>query len=282
MTDFQTQNHALDSLQTPRDLDKTGFPQFGRLPQEIQNAIWKEALQAEAQKIVLHDFETGGIYLSQDLVSSISQANSASNTIANEFYNVRLRVFGMLHILLGRYYSETNSPIPACDLEYDYESLTRPRRHKRGVVRLNLEYATMMVGFDPYQVSYDDGWWNIGLPRDSEALQSKLYKGMTYAEENKVFKEHYHLWATGGRPCRDEDVPAWVTNCHVTSKLTKTKRAQVRRTVRITWPLKSMKSLTHFSSHPVAGTATSRIVVGDLRTSHARATSPMWSFVGFS
>lgn len=86
----------MNNFQAPRALAKTGFPQLGRLPQEIQNAIWKEALQTEAQKIVLFDYETGGIYLSQDLVSSISEVNSAARTVAIEFYNVTLDVFGML------------------------------------------------------------------------------------------------------------------------------------------------------------------------------------------
>lgn len=96
MAESQTQHRASNNLQTPGALATTEFPQFSRLPQEIQNAIWKEALQTEAQKIVLHDSDTGGIYLSQDLVSSISEVNSAARSIAIEFYNVELDVFGML------------------------------------------------------------------------------------------------------------------------------------------------------------------------------------------
>ncbi|KAI0171040.1 hypothetical protein BJ166DRAFT_589130 [Pestalotiopsis sp. NC0098] len=211
MAELQTQHGASNSLQAPRDLAKTGFPQFGQLPQEIQNAIWREALQKEAQKIVVHDFDTGGIYLSQDLISSVSQANSAAYTVANEFYNVKLDAF-------------------ACDLEY--LTLSRPRRHLRGVVRLHLEFATMVVGFDLRELLLDDGWWHIGLPQDS-ALQKKLYTDMTEAETHEMFKEYYHLWATGGRPCRDEDVPAWVTNCHITGELTESECAQVRRTVQV-------------------------------------------------
>ncbi|KAI4597379.1 hypothetical protein KJ359_004485 [Pestalotiopsis sp. 9143b] len=211
MAQLQTQHRSLNNFQAPRALAKTGFPQLGRLPQEIQNAIWKEALQTEAQKIVLFDYETGGIYLSQDLVSSISEVNSAARTVAIEFYNVTLDVF-------------------ACDLEYF--TLSRPRRHQRGVVRLHLDYATFLVGFDTSDLLHEDDWWNIGLPEDSEALQNKLYNAsaMTEAETYEIFKEHYHIFANMGRPCQ-EDVPGYVTAVHVTGGLTESQRAQVRRTV---------------------------------------------------
>jgi hypothetical protein len=72
------------------------FSLFEKLPQELQNTIWKFSLVEEARHtIVLFDGETSGLVPSVQLISAISLVGRAPRTFALKFYTVEVPVFGM-------------------------------------------------------------------------------------------------------------------------------------------------------------------------------------------
>lgn len=80
-----------------RPLADSGFPSFSKLPGEIQNKIWLEALRSEAKrKVVVFDQKSGGLAPSVQLISSIYKANKTAHTLAMEFFNFNSEVFGTI------------------------------------------------------------------------------------------------------------------------------------------------------------------------------------------
>ncbi|KAI1740563.1 hypothetical protein F4680DRAFT_447887 [Xylaria scruposa] len=86
---------SLDRTPTP-DSD-VHFHQFSKLPLELRDMVWDEALLVEAlNRMVFVDTETCAIYPTRHLVSKIMQVCYASNRRAKAIYNYREAVYEVL------------------------------------------------------------------------------------------------------------------------------------------------------------------------------------------
>ncbi|KAI0865548.1 hypothetical protein F4860DRAFT_461874 [Xylaria cubensis] len=79
---------SIDSILNP------DFHEFNKLPPELRDMVWDNALIAEAtNRMVFADLKTGAIYPTRHLVSKISQVCYASNKRAKHIYNYREPVY---------------------------------------------------------------------------------------------------------------------------------------------------------------------------------------------
>ncbi|KAI4601684.1 hypothetical protein KJ359_011815 [Pestalotiopsis sp. 9143b] len=103
------------------------FHKFDRLPRELQNQIWLEALRTEARRtVVVYSGNTGGLLPSVKLISRVSKANKAAYTSAMEFFNFEIEVFACVRSL---------------------PDMIPERRRAMGILRLNLDHTTLLLEF---------------------------------------------------------------------------------------------------------------------------------------
>ncbi|KAF3014765.1 hypothetical protein E8E14_010483 [Neopestalotiopsis sp. 37M] len=179
----------------------TCFSLFGKLPQELQNAIWKFSLIEEVRHtIVLFDGETSGLVPSVQLISAISLVGRAPRTFALKFYTVEVPVF---------------------DCDREPPDMKAERGRAKGLLRLNFDHTTLLLGYVP------DVTLRI-LFRDGNRIEPRNLHNRDYGYESTADTEG-HLSYEDWFGNKAKTAPLRITRSRITAPLTTLQRAQVKR-----------------------------------------------------
>ncbi|KAK6200858.1 hypothetical protein LQW54_009442 [Pestalotiopsis sp. IQ-011] len=166
------------------------FILFPQLPVEIQVIIWQFAMQAEAKRtVIVFDHRSGGLVPTAHLVSRILLVNKLANKVADEFYNLKLEVF------------KCSRRTPRLISKYG---------HAMGLIRLNLDYTSLILYFDPI-------WVNMHCTNGAVQYEAPLGKwhGLAPPDPGRKLELKYKLYH-GSRT-------------RLTVRLTRAQCAQVKR-----------------------------------------------------
>lgn len=155
-----SQQHAAQELQDAStelvlksDLTGTSRSGFSKLPREVEIMIWTEAIKEEARgTIVAYEPRNNGLFPSRRLVSSVSRVNKCAYTIGTQFYNIELNVICMYPSPILPF-AITDPPISAYTTCFPYTTIIPDQ--KKGKLRLNLNYTTLVFGLDDYDKYYE-------------------------------------------------------------------------------------------------------------------------------